>query len=137
LRVTDTDLPTALAAFRGPVTCRRGLSALTLTGCAADSADDRLIVTFIAATVADFPDSLSAATIRARDERRYRILSGSQEWIVEAMSVHVHRDIGREFYRAIPPRPVPRKKRFFWRVVLALAATRAGKRLLLSLRRQA
>jgi len=106
-------------------------------GCATDSGDDILIVTFTAAVVPDLPDSLSAAVIRVGDERRYRITSGARDWLVEATSVHVHRDIGREFYRAIPPRPVPLKKRFFWRVVLALAGTRAGKRLLLSLRRQA
>lgn len=136
--MTDTDFPAPLlAAFRGPVTCRRGVGGLTLTGGAADSADDSLIVTFIAATVADLPDSLGAATLRARDERHYRIICGSREWLVEATSVHVHRDIGREFYRAIPPRPAPLTKRLFWRVVLALAATRAGRRLLLFLRRQA
>ena len=136
--MTDTDSPAPpLATFRGPVTCRRDVSGLTLTGCAADCADDILIVTFIAAAVPDLPDSLSAAIIRARDERHYRIMSGSRDWLMEATSVHVHRDIGREFYRAIPPCPVPLTKRFLWRVLLALAGTRTGKRLLLSLRRQA
>ena len=135
--MTDTDSPVPpLAVFRGPVLCQRCVSGLTLTGCAADSADDLLIVTFIAAAVPDLPESLSAATIRARDERHYRIVSGSGDWPIEATSVHVHRDIGREFYRAVPPSPVPLKKRLLWRVVLALAGTRAGRRLLLSLRRQ-
>ena len=135
--MTDTDSAAPLlAAFRGPVACRRSVGGLTLTGCAADCADDILIVTFIAASVPDLPDSLSAAAIRARDGRHYRIMSGSRDWLVEATSVHVHRDIGREFYRAIPPRPVPLKKRFLWRTILALAGTRAGKRLLSSLRRQ-
>ncbi|MGH8180925.1 MAG: hypothetical protein ACRETR_08100 [Steroidobacteraceae bacterium] len=136
--MTDTDSSAPpLAAFRGSVACRRDVSGLTLTGCAADSADDIMIVTFIAAAVPDLPDALSAAAIRARDERHYRIVSGARDWLIEATSVHVHRDIGREFYGAIPPRPVPLKKRFFWRAVLALAGTRAGKQLLLSLRRQA
>ena len=136
--MTDTDSSAPpLAGFRGSVAVRRDLGGLTLMGCATDSGDDILIVTFTAAVVPDLPDSLSAAVIRVGDERRYRITSGARDWLVEATSVHVHRDIGREFYRAIPPRPVPLKKRFFWRVVLALAGTRAGKRLLLSLRRQA
>ena len=135
--MTDTDSPAPpLAAFRGAVACQRGVSGLTLTGCAADCADDLLIVTFIAAAIPDLPDSLSGAEIRARDERHYRIRSGSRDWLIEATSAHVHRDIGRDFYRAIPPRPVPLRKRFLWRVLLALAGTRAGKRLLLSLRRR-
>jgi hypothetical protein len=129
--------PSPLAALLGPVTCHRGADALTLSGAAADSADDMLILTFIAATVPDLPGALDAATISALDRDRYRIASGSGEWVVGATSLHVHRDIGRVFYRAIPPRAVPLRKRLFWRGMLALAGTSAGKRLLLSLRRWA
>jgi hypothetical protein len=57
--------------------------------------------------------------------------------MIEATSLHVHRDVGNAFYRAVPPRLVPLRKRLFWRVVLALAGTGAGKRLLLSIRRRA
>ncbi len=110
------------------------LNALTLTGPAAGSQDERLIVTFISPTLAATPDCLAAAEVRALDEHHYRIITSARSWDIEAASVHVHRDIGRAFYRAIPPRPVPLKKRLFWRFVLALASTRAGKRLLLSLR---
>jgi hypothetical protein len=53
---------------------------------------------------------------------------------VEAISLHVHRDIGRTFYRAIPPRPVPLAKRLFWSLVLALAGSRTGKLVLSWLR---
>jgi len=137
MRVTRPDSAAPpLAAFRGPVTCRRGVNLLTLAGCADDAADDILIVTFFGAMLPDLPDSLGAATIRARNERHYHITSASRDWTLAATAVHVHRDIGREFYRAIPPRPAPLRKRIFWRVVLALAGTRAGKRLLLSLRRR-
>ena len=135
--MTDTVEPSPLAAFRGPVTCRRTGNVLTLSGSDADSADDRLILTFISPSVADLPDSLDAASIRALDEGRYRITSASRDLTFEATSVHIHRDIGDAFYRAIPPRAAPLKKRLFWRVLLALAGTRAGKRLLLSLRRRA
>ena len=135
--MTDTNSPLSpLAVFRGPVICRRTANALTLSGAAADSADDRLILTLITPSSPAVPDSLTGASIRAVDPRHYRITSESGELLVEATALHVHRDIGRAFYRAVPPRPVPLKKRFFWRVVLALAGTRAGKRLLLSLRRQ-
>jgi hypothetical protein len=125
-----------LAAFRGPVTIRRTANALTLNGSAADFADDRLILTFVSRSIPEVPDSLTSATIRAVDGHHYRITSDAREWVVEATSFHVHRDIGDTFYRAVPPRPAPLKKRLFWRVVLALAATGAGKRLLLSLRRR-
>lgn len=139
--MTDSiSFPAPVAAFRGPVTCRRTANLLTLIGAAADSADDRLILTFVSpsmAEVPDLPDSLAAATVRAVDEHHYRIADASGELIVEVTSLHVHRDIGRVFYRAIPPRPAPLGRRIFWRVVLALAGTRAGRRLLLSLRRQA
>jgi len=136
--VTDTtDSPCApLAVLRGPVACCRTANALTLSGAAADSADERLILTFIGHLLPAVPGSLSGARISAVDPHHYLIASESQELIVEAAALHVHRDIGNAFYREVPPRPVPLKKRLFWRVVLALAASRAGKRLLLSLRRQ-
>ncbi len=131
----DTVLsPSPLAGFRGPVVCRRSIGSLTLRGFDAHSADDVLILTFIAPAVQGLPDSLTAPTVCALEERRYRIASQSGEWLVEATSVHVHRDIGRAFYRGVPPRPAPLKKRLFWVVIMALARKRAGKRLLLFLR---
>lgn len=136
--MTDIDSPPSpLAAFQGTVVCRRSVNALSLTGSAADSADDILILTFVASDVSGLPDRLSGAAVRALGGGRYGIGSASGDWVVEASSVHAHRDIGSVFYRAVPPRPMPLKRRLFWRVVLALAGTRAGKRLLLSLRRRA
>lgn len=95
-----------------------------------------LIVTLTTPAVPDVPESLAAASISALDGQHYRIASGSRDWIVTATTLHVHRDIGDAFYRAIPPRAVPLGKRLFWRIALALAGTRAGKRLLLSIRRR-
>lgn len=136
--MTDTEsAPSLLAAFRDAVNCSRTADALILSGAAADCADDRLILTFISPLTADIHDSLTAATVQAIGAHRYRISSASRAFVVEASSVHLHRDIGRAFYRAVPPRPAPLKKRFFWRVVLWLAATRTGKRVLASFRRQA
>lgn len=132
--MTDEPLSRPLAAFGGQVNCVRKPDSLTLTGAAAGSEDERLIVTFINPTRTATPDCLAAAEVRALDEHHYRIITSARSWDIEAASVHVHRDIGSAFYRAIPPRPVPLKKRLFWRIVLALAGTRAGKRLLLSLR---
>jgi hypothetical protein len=129
--VTDTD-PTVslLAAFRGAVTCSRTAGALILSGAAADSADDRLILTLISAAIPDIPDSLTGVIITAVGDHRYRIASASGDLVVEATSLHVHRDIGSAFYRAIPPRPVPLWKRLFWSAVLRLAGSRTGKRVL-------
>jgi hypothetical protein len=135
--MTDTD-PTVslLAAFRGEVTCRRTAGALTLSGYAADSATDRLILTLVSSSIPDLPDSLTAVILTAAGEGRYRIASGSGELVVEATSLHVHRDVGTVFYRALPPRPVPLAKRLFWLAVLWLAGSRTGKLVLSSLRRQ-
>jgi hypothetical protein len=136
LRVTGTDHSAALRAeFRGEVACSRTANALILSGVAADCADDRLILTFISASIPDIPHSLTAVSVHALDGRHYRIASGSGDLVVEAASLHVHRDIGRVFYRAIPPRRVPLKKRLFLRLVLWLAGSSAGKRVLSSLRR--
>lgn len=132
--VTDASTPTPLAAFRGPVTCRSTAEALTLSGAADDSPDQGLIVTFTAAAPADLPDRLSGVSVSALEPQCYRIVCGSRGWTVRAGSVHVHRDIAGAFYRAIPPRAVPLGKRVFLRLVLALAGSRAGKRLLLALR---
>jgi len=63
-----------------------------------------------------------------------RISSAARAWVVSG-AAHVHGEIATQFYRAIPPRPAPWWKRFLWRVVLALAASRAGIALLRSLRR--
>ena len=135
--MTDTD-PTIslLAAFRGTVTCSRTAGSLILSGAAADSADDRLIVTLVSPSIADIHGPLTAVILTAAGEHRYRISSGSGDLIVEATSLHVHRDIGRAFYRAVPPRPVPLTKRLFWSLVLWLAGSRTGKQILASLRRQ-
>lgn len=133
--MTDTPAPTSpLAAFRGPLACRRTVNALTLSGAAADCADEVLILTFISPAAPELPESLSAAALSALDEHRYRISCASGDWVIEAASLHVHRDMGAAFRRAIPPRPAPLVKRLFWRWVMALAGNRAGKRLLLSLR---
>lgn len=126
--------PTLLAAFRGPVTCRRTRAALTFRGVAADAPDERLIVTLTAAAIADLPERLRDVSVSALGPQRYRVVCAERDCTVEAVSAHVHRDIASAFYRAIPPRAVPLGKRIFWRWVMALAGTRSGKRLLLALR---
>ena len=135
--MTDTASPASpLAVFQGPVSCRRSRNALTLTGAAADPGGGVLIVTLTTSIIPDMPASIAAASISALDGQHYRIDARAQDWIVAATAVHVHRDIGDAFYRAVPHRAAPLSKRIFWRIVLALAGTRAGKRLLLAVRRR-
>ena len=65
----------------------------------------------------------------------YRIVTAARSWTLSASAVHLHSEIAAQFYRAIPPRPVPWRKRVFLQAVLALAASRAGLALLRALRR--
>ncbi len=135
--MTEPDAQRFLAAFEGPVTCRRddGVSAgVTLIGTAAGGRGQRLVLTFMDAAPRDLPQTLPAPRVVALGGQRYRIASPPGEWLLRARAVHEHRDVGAAFYQAVPPRPVPWKKRMFWRLVLLLAGSRAGTRLLRALR---
>src|SRR6184192_1020440 len=122
-------MPDTLASFRGPVSCRRGAAplGLTLSGETSEHPGERTELAFSAAAPADFPEALEGAVIERVGTHQYRIASAPREWLIEATAAHVHRDI--------PPRRVPLAKRIFWRVVLALAASRTGLALLRRLRR--
>lgn len=133
--MTDAPFPRPLAVFRGPVGCRRTPNALTLTGLVTEPEQARLFLTFLAPDLPAIPASLTAVEVLVLDEHHYRIVTAAKSWEIEASSVHVHRDIAAAFYRAIPPRQVPLRKRLFWRIVLALAGTRLGKRLLFGTKR--
>jgi hypothetical protein len=41
-------------------------------------------------------------------------------------AVH-HEDVGAAVYAVIPPRPVPLRKRLFWRLILTLLGSRRGR----------
>jgi hypothetical protein len=124
-------------AFSGPVRCLRAAPplSLTLTGAAAAPHSGLLTLSFAAAAAPDLPEALTDASVEAIGGGRYRILAAAREWLISARGLTVTREIAAEFYRALPPRPVPAGKRFMWRVVLALAASRAGLALLRVLRR--
>jgi len=127
-----------IVGFRGGVSCRRddGPLGLTLIGRAADRREEVATLAFSGAAPPGLPEALEDAVVEQVEAGRYRIWSGTREWSFSARSVHLHREVSSTFYRAIPPRIVPWHKRLFWRVVLALAATRMGKALLLTLRRR-
>ncbi len=135
--MTDPDTQRVVAAFQGPVSCRRddGVSAgLTLVGSAADSPGETLILSLIGAAPRDLPGTLPEARVIALDGQRYRIESPPREWLLVARAWFAHRDVGTRFYRAVPPRPVPWKKRLFLGLVLLLAGGRLGRRMLRALR---
>jgi hypothetical protein len=127
-----------IARFRGGVSCRRddGPLGLTLVGRTIDRADEVATLAFAAEAPEGLPEALEDATVEQIDVSQYRIWSGKREWVFPARSMHLHREVSTTFYRAIAPRLVPWNKRLFWRVVLAMAASRIGKSLLLTLRRR-
>jgi hypothetical protein len=131
--------PQRIATFRSGVSCRRdplGPLGLTLIGWTADHPDEKVLLAFSGSAPDNLPDELEDPTVDRIDVGLYRISSTPREWIVNATAVHLHRQIATAFYRAIPPRAAPWKKRLFWQLVLALAANPLGKRVLLALRRR-
>jgi hypothetical protein len=112
--------------FRGWISCRRdgdGPLGLILVGRTVDRPDEIVHYAFSCPAPADMPEALEDAVVEQLGERRYRIASGEREWVLEAPG-HLHREIATAFYRAIPPRDVPLRKRVFWQVVLKLAEWR-------------
>jgi len=131
--------PQRIATFRSAVSCRRDLLGplrLTLIGWTVDHPDEKVSLAFSGVAPDNLPDVLEDPTVDRIDVGLYRISSPPQEWIVNATAVHLHRQIATVFYRAIAPRTAPLSKRLFWRLVLALAASPLGKRVLLALRRR-
>jgi hypothetical protein len=119
--------------FEGWISCRRdgeGPLGLILVGRTRDRPEEAVQMAFACAAPADLPDALEDATVERLAPRRYRISSGDRSWTLDAVA-HIHRDIAGPFYKALPPRAVPLRKRVFWHVMLALAANRAGRWLLL------
>jgi hypothetical protein len=131
-------MPETLATFRGTVRCEYSVQArtLTLSGTDAASPGEATALTFSAAAPTDCSGTLEDALVEHVEGAHYRIRSGTREWPIQAGAAHVHRDIAAAFYRAIPPRPAPWRKRLFWAVVLALAASRPGLAALRLLRRK-
>jgi len=129
---------TTVVRFRGGVSCRpdsSGPLGLTLVGWTSDHPEERVSLSFSGRAPEALPEVLEDPIVDHLDGRRYRISSPPREWIVEATAIHLHREMAATFYRAIPPRAAPWSRRLLWRILLALAATSWGKKLLLALRR--
>jgi hypothetical protein len=123
-----------VAAFRGAVRCRCDLAGpleITLEGL---EAGEPLTVAFSGVTNPGLPDALEDVVVERVGPARYRIAAGAREWLIEAAAVHLHRDMARSFYQALPPRPAPAVRRLGFRVALWLAGSRAGLAVLRRLR---
>ena len=128
-----------LITFRDGVSCRRepqGPLGLTLSGRSHDRPDERASLAFSGSAPEGLPEALENATVEQLDDGTYRIACEGGEWLVSATAVHLHREIATAFYRVVPPRPAPWRRRIFFRMVLGLAGNPAGRRLLLALRRR-
>lgn len=128
---------TTVVQFTGAVSCTRtphGPLGLTLTGRTVDRPGEEAQLAFAGAAPADLPGHLDGAVIERSGPGRYRIACGTRSWTVAARSLHLHRDVAREFYRAIPPRPAPLLRRVVFGAMLGLARSRAGIALLKKLR---
>jgi hypothetical protein len=128
-----------VAAFRGAVRCRRdpaGPLEITLEGRAADAtsaAGEPLAVAFSGATDPGLPEALEDAVVERVAPARYRIAAGGRDWLLEAAAVHLHLDLARALYQALPPQRAPTGRRLTFRLALWLARSRAGLALLRAL----
>ena len=120
--------------FRGWISCRRdgeGPLGLILVGRTSQHRRDEAVqIAFSCPAPADLPEALEDARVEFLGDHRHRLTSGDKSWTLNG-AAHVHREVAGAFYKALPPRPVPLRKRLFWRVMLALAANPLGRRLLL------
>jgi hypothetical protein len=130
--------PQAVVQFSGPIECRRdgcGPLGLILSGHTVRHPQQLTHLSFAGAAPADLPSLLEDADVTRVGDESYCIKSGVRSWTLSARAVHLHREVAREFYQAVPAQPVRWTQRLFWRIVLALAATSAGRWLLGVLRR--
>jgi len=126
-----------VVSFRGAVTCARaphGPLGLTLTGRTAGQPGEDLQLAFAGTAPADLPERLEDARVESSAPGTWRITAGGREWRFSARSMHVHRDLAEAFYRAIPGRPAPLRRRLAFGAMLALARSRVGLALLRALR---
>jgi hypothetical protein len=122
--------------FKGSVTCQResaGPLGLTLSGISPEHPGEVVHLAFSGGAPPELPHVLNDVHVERLEPHRYQVSSGGRSWSVTGVP-HLHRTVGRAFYAAVPPRPVPLRKRIFWRVALALASSAPGRAVLFRLR---
>jgi hypothetical protein len=138
-----------LIAFDGAVECRLESGAINLTlqgyerrggAGAARSPAEALF-----AGAASTPDCLEALPARLHAVRIFELAAapGARRLLISAQTVQlelvchsmqVHRDVGREFFRAVPPPRVSLRRRLGWTLLLLLLRLPGAGRLLSRLR---
>ena len=106
--------------------CEPGPLGLTLSGATAQGSGT-LFLAFRGEAPAGLPAQLQSPQVHEIEPGTYRIASARGQWTFDARAHFLHRDASAVFYAAIPPRPVPWHKRLFWRLILALAGSPAGR----------
>jgi hypothetical protein len=124
-----------IASLPGEVRITRPASgALRLLLAGSDAAGHAIEVAFAAPNAPPLPDLLHDVRVDRVTDGTWCIVAQESSIEIAAASVHVHRDCSVPFAAAVPPRHAPLAKRLFWRLVLALALSGFGRRLLLTLR---
>ena len=128
-----TDSGRNLTRFRGWISCRRdgeGPLGLILVGRTDNQPDETVQMAFACPAPVDLPEALEDVLVERLGATEFRITSGDRSWTLRG-PMHVHREVSALFYKALPPRAVPWRKRLFWRVLLGLASRPLGRRLLM------
>ncbi len=123
-----TDGAEPLLRFAATVHCRRdpaGPLGLTLVG--AIDPDEIVQLSFPVQAPADLPPALEAPTVLRSGRDHYRVAAGTRSWLIVSPRAFLHRDVGRAFYRALPPRRAPWRRRLLWRSLIALVPTPLGR----------
>jgi hypothetical protein len=126
-----------LARFLGRIECRFdgcGPLGLILSGYTEGRPRELVHLAFAGMAPAHFPQFLESPTVERLDTERYAISSNARRWTVSARAAHLHREVAAAFFEAVPARPIRWTQRLFWRMVLPLAATAAGRWLLRTVR---
>lgn len=122
--------------FKGWVSCRldgEGPLGLILIGSPNDRPGEVMQLAFAGPAPQGLPETLKDVRVEPLDADRYRIVSDSAQWTVAGVA-HLHREVGKVFYEAVPARAVPWRKRIFWRAALRIASSPVAQRLLFRLR---
>ncbi len=78
----------------------------------------------------ELPEALRDLTVEALTAQELLLRSGAQEWRARCTTWQLHRDFSSAFFKAVPPRQTPWKRRLGWRVLLGIAGTAPGRWLL-------